>query len=134
MDNAEKREILKKYCKNRDCAMCKLNLKDSNYWKRPNNNANCLRFCDCPEEDLDKALVLIGYVKDPVNRPTIKKIRELNKSEVIPAIVNNETVLRINLEKMLVCNLENKSISTIRNDFKKDCYLYLIVEDWREAI
>lgn len=71
---------------------------------------------------------------DIVNRPTIKKIRELSRSEVIPAIVNNETVLRINLDKMIVCNLENKSISTIRNDFKKDCYLYLIVEDWREAI
>lgn len=69
-----------------------------------------------------------------VNRPTIKRIRELTKSEVFPALMDNESVLRINLEKMIVCDLENKSISTIRNDLKKDCYIYLVVEEWRESL
>ena len=56
------------------------------------------------------------------------KIRQISTDEVIQAIVDNEKVLRINYDNMKVCDLASKSVSTIRNDFEKDGYIYVIVE------
>ena len=58
-----------------------------------------------------------------------RKIKQLKEDEVIQALVNNELVVRVNLDKMVACDLANKSISTIRNDFGKADYIYFVVEE-----
>ena len=60
-----------------------------------------------------------------------RKIKQITEDEVIQAIVDNELVVRVNLDKMVVCDLANKAVSTIRNDFSKADYVYFIVEEAR---
>ena len=59
----------------------------------------------------------------------MKAIKQLNESEVIPAICNDIKVIRVNLDKMVACELGNKAINTIRNDFEKADYIYFTVEE-----
>jgi hypothetical protein len=56
-------------------------------------------------------------------------IKQITEEEVIPAIVNNDLVVRVNLDKMVCCDLARKSIATIRNDFDKANYIYFVVEN-----
>lgn len=58
-----------------------------------------------------------------------KKIKQISEEEVIQAIVNNDLVVRVNLDKAVACNLVNKAVSTIRKDFGKADYVYFIVEE-----
>lgn len=57
------------------------------------------------------------------------KIRQLEKSEVIPAICNNVEVIRVNINKMIACDLRSKTINTILNDFEKADYIYFTLEE-----
>ena len=59
----------------------------------------------------------------------MRKIKQLNESEVIPAICDGLKVVRVNLDKMTVCDLASKSITTIRNDLGNVSYIYFIVEE-----
>lgn len=59
----------------------------------------------------------------------MRKIKQLNESEVIPAICDGLKVVRVNLDKMLVCDLASKSITSIRNDLDKANYIYFNVEE-----
>ena len=59
-------------------------------------------------------------------------INQLTESEVIPAICDGIKVIRVNLDKMVTCELANKSINTIRNDFGKADYVYFIVTEEAE--
>lgn len=56
------------------------------------------------------------------------KIRQIDESEVIQAIVDDELVVRVNLDKMVACNLGSKAVNTIRHDFGNANYVYFIVE------
>ena len=57
------------------------------------------------------------------------KIKQIKNSEVIPAITLYDHVFRVNLEKMAVCDLCEKSINCIRRDLDKPEYIYFIVEE-----
>lgn len=59
----------------------------------------------------------------------MKTIKQLKESEVIQAIVDGRTVVRVNLDKMVACDLANKSVNTIRRDFGSANYVYFIAED-----
>lgn len=56
-------------------------------------------------------------------------IKQLDEKEVIPAIVDDMNVIRVNLDNLNACELKCKSINTIRNDLEKDCYIYFVVEE-----
>lgn len=57
------------------------------------------------------------------------KIRQLNESEIIPAICENIKIIRVNLDKMIACDLADKSVNTIRKDFSRADYIYFTVEE-----
>lgn len=57
------------------------------------------------------------------------KIKQIDSKEVIPAIVLYNHVFRVNLDKMAVCDLCDKSINCIRRDLDKPEYIYFIVEE-----
>lgn len=57
-----------------------------------------------------------------------RKIKQLKASEVLGAIVNNERVIRINLDTETACDLSNKSINVIKRELEKDCFVYIVEE------
>lgn len=59
----------------------------------------------------------------------MRKIKQLNESEVIPAICDGLKVVRVNLDKMVACDLASKSIKTIRDNLDNSDYVYFIVEE-----
>lgn len=59
----------------------------------------------------------------------MRKIKQLNESEVIPAICNGLKVVRVNLDKMVACDLASKSIKIIRDNLENSDYVYFIVEE-----
>ena len=59
----------------------------------------------------------------------MRNIRQLDESEVISAICNDVEVIRVNLDKMVVWNLANHSINTIRKDLAKTDYIYFVIEE-----
>ena len=59
----------------------------------------------------------------------MRKIKQLKESEVIPAICDGLKVVRVNLDKMVACDLARKSITTIRYDLGNEDYIYFIVEE-----
>ena len=59
----------------------------------------------------------------------MKTIKQLKESEVIQAMVDGHIVIRVNIDKMVACDLANKTINTIYNDFGSDKYVYFIAED-----
>lgn len=56
-------------------------------------------------------------------------LKQIKKAEVIPVIVEDKKVVRVNLDQMKVCNLATKSIEAIRKGFDSDSYVYFIVEE-----
>lgn len=85
----EKRNALSEYCGSIHCGECSL-VGKKHRWKLPCVGNPCPNICRCPEEDLDKALALIGkavptvtdgynaeivmcdeiHADDPVNHPS----------------------------------------------------------------
>lgn len=59
----------------------------------------------------------------------MRKIKQLNESKVIPAICDGLKVVRVNIDKMVACDLASKSITTIRNDLDNANYIYFTVEE-----
>ena len=59
----------------------------------------------------------------------MKTIKQLKESEVIQAIVDGRIVVRVNLDKMVACDLGDKTINTIRRDFGSANYVYFIIEE-----
>ena len=59
----------------------------------------------------------------------MRKIKQLNESEVIPAICDGLKVVRVNLDKKVACDLASKSINTIRNDLDNEDYIYFVAEE-----
>jgi len=62
----------------------------------------------------------------------MRKIKQLNESEVIPAICDGLKVVRVNLNKIVACNLASKPIATIRNDLGDADYIYFTVEELKK--
>lgn len=68
----EKREAVHEYCTSLRCSECLLTGEEYG-WKKSCEDNPCPDIRQCPEEDLDKALAIIGYVgehNDPVNHPS----------------------------------------------------------------
>lgn len=59
----------------------------------------------------------------------MRKIKQLNESEVMRAICDGVTVVRVNLDEMESCDLAWESIGTIRNDLDNAKYIYFTVEE-----
>ena len=59
----------------------------------------------------------------------MRKIKQLKESEVIPAICDGLKVVRVNLDKMVACDLANKSITMIRNDLDNEDFIYFVAEE-----
>ena len=59
----------------------------------------------------------------------MRNIKQLKESEVIPAICDGLKVVRVNLDKMVACDLASKSIKTIRDNLENSDYVYFIVEE-----
>lgn len=57
------------------------------------------------------------------------KIKQIDYTDVLQTIVNGHKVFRVNLEKMAVCDLYEKSINCILRDLDKPEYIYFIVEE-----
>ncbi len=57
----------------------------------------------------------------------IKAIEQIPVCNVLKALCDGETVFRVNVEKNVLSNLTTKSISAIKNDLNKDCYVYFTV-------
>ena len=55
--------------------------------------------------------------------------KQIKETEVIPAIVEDKKVVRVNLNLMKICNLATKSIEAIRKGFDSNDYVYFIVEE-----
>ena len=61
-----------------------------------------------------------------------RKMVQITEEEVIPSIVNDKTVYRVNLDRVTVIDLSNKSVNQIRNDFGNANFVYFIMEDENE--
>nr|DAF01842.1 MAG TPA: hypothetical protein [Caudoviricetes sp.] len=59
----------------------------------------------------------------------MRKIKQLNESEVISAICYGLKVVRVNIDKMVACDLASKSVKVIRNDLDNANYIYFTVEE-----
>lgn len=59
----------------------------------------------------------------------MRKIKQLNESEVIPAICDGLIVVRVDLDEMESCDLTWESIGTIRNGLDNADYIYFTVEE-----
>ena len=57
-----------------------------------------------------------------------KKMIQITEEEVIPCLVDNKTVYRVNLDRVTIIDLSNKSVNHIRNDFDKGAFIYFIME------
>lgn len=57
-----------------------------------------------------------------------KKIIQITEEEVIPSIVDNKTVYRVNLDRVTIIDLSSKSVANIRNDFGNDRFVYFVME------
>ena len=57
-----------------------------------------------------------------------KKMIQITEEEVIPCLVDNKTVYRVNLDRVTIIDLSNKSVNNIRNDFGKGAFIYFIME------
>lgn len=79
MTELEKVKTLQNYCANKeDCADCVLK---GTHWSAVYRSLNpCLDFEDASEEDLDKALELIGYVKPTVKEMVDKTVDTVDKT------------------------------------------------------
>ena len=61
-----------------------------------------------------------------------EKIVQITEKEVIPCIVDNKTVYRVNLDRLTMCDLASKTINTIRNDFGNAHFVYFVMEGKNE--
>lgn len=83
----EKRRVLAYHCTNTSCDECALADRKHN-WKKPcgeTGNRPCLWVSRSPEEDLDKALAIIGYVEETQDglKAEIVMVDELHKDDPV---------------------------------------------------
>lgn len=71
-----------------------------------------------------------GETEPAIEEKTIKhRVRQVDVKNVLANLMYGHKVFRVNLEKMAVCDLCDKSINCIRRDLDKPEYIYFIVEE-----
>ena len=64
----------------------------------------------------------------------MKKIKQIEKSQVMSVLLNDKPVYRLNIENNSLADLRTKTIQVIKRDMEKDCYLYFTIEDEEEKL
>ena len=57
------------------------------------------------------------------------KMRQLEESEVVPAICEGITVIRVNLNTNVACDLCKRSVNGIRKEFGNADFIYFTVKE-----
>lgn len=59
----------------------------------------------------------------------MKKIKQIEESQVMSFLLNDKPVYRLNIENDSLADLRTKTIQVIKRDMEKDCYLYFTIEE-----
>ena len=104
-----------------------------NYFQKKSAIVN--RFKNMNDKEIDRLFDFIFGNKEkdliPIESTKTERHVEIIKPEdVIPCLLDDDKVIRVNIEKMTCCDIRDISIKTIKNDLQNDRYVYLVVDTY----